>query len=219
MESQITINLKETDKIKSFEIAAVVATGILKYIFMDWLNLRSAFIGAVCIFWSLYIYKRYKRNNQVLQQWGFRKKYFARTFLFITPFAILLTAAIIWYGISRNAIFLNWHIIPILILYPAWGILQQFLMLALIAGNLQSLSFNRLSTFQVVVLTSGIFALVHYPSLPLMVFTLIMEIIFLLAYFRWRNLWPLGLYHGWVASLLLFFVLGRDLWDELWKVL
>jgi hypothetical protein len=29
---------------------------------------------------------------------------------------------------------------------------------------------------------------------------------------------PLGLYHGWVASLLLFLVMGRDLWNELWKI-
>jgi hypothetical protein len=63
-----------------------------------------------------------------------------------------------------------------------------------------------------------VFAWVHYPSLPLMVFTFFMELVFLVAYFKWRNLWALGLYHGWVASLLLFFVLGRDLWNELWTV-
>jgi uncharacterized protein len=196
----------------------VVSTGILKYVFMDWLNLRTVYIGAACIFWSVYIYKRYKRNNRILQLWGFRKKFFTRTFLFITPFAMLLTAAIIWYGISQRAFFLNWHIIPIFIFYPVWGIIQQFLMLALIAGNLQAISYIRLNTFQIIVLTSGFFSLVHYPSLPLMVFTLIMELIFLIAYFKWRNLWPLGIYHGVVASLLLFFVLGRDLWNELWTV-
>jgi uncharacterized protein len=211
--------LKKADKIRSFEIAAVVATGIMKYIFMDWLNLRSFYIGAACILWTLYIYKRYKINNEVLQQWGFRKDYFKNSFLFITPFAILLIISIIWYGISHHAIFLNWHIIPVFLFYPFWGIIQQFLMLALIAGNLHSITFIKLSTPQIILLTSVIFSLVHYPSLPLMVFTFFMELVFLVAYFRWRNLWPLGLYHGWVASLLLFFVLGRDLWNELWTIL
>jgi uncharacterized protein len=210
--------LKETDKIKSFEIVAVITTGLLKYILMDWLNIRSVYIGAACIFWTVYIYKRYKRNNEVLQQWGFRKQFFAQTFLFITPFSIILTAAIIWYGISNHAVFLNWHIIPIFIFYPAWGIIQQFLMLALVAGNLKSISYIRLNTIQIIILTSGIFGLVHYPHLPLIVFTFFMELVFLVAYFKWRNLWPLGLYHGWVASLLLFFVLGRDLWNELWTI-
>jgi hypothetical protein len=130
-----------------------------------------------------------------------------------------MVAAIVWYGISYNAIFLNWHVIPVFVFYPAWGIIQQFLMVALVAGNLQAIKRVKLRKSQLFLLTSLVFAWVHYPSLPLMVFTFFMELVFLVAYFKWRNLWALGLYHGWVASLLLFFVLGRDLWNELWTVL
>jgi len=83
---------------------------------------------------------------------------------------------------------------------------------------LQEIKTVKLRKSQIFLLTSMVFAWVHYPSLPLMVFTFFMELVFLTAYFKWRNLWALGLYHGWVASLLLFFVLGRDLWDELWTV-
>jgi len=209
---------KETDKLRSFEIAAVVATGFLKYVLMDWLNLRAFYIGVACIFWSVYIYKRYRGNKQILQHWGFRKNRFKQTFLFITPFALLITTAIVWYGISYNAVFLNWHIIPVFIFYPAWGVIQQFLMLSLVAGNLRSITSVKLSITQIILLTSTVFALVHYPSFPLMVFTFFMELVFAVAYFKWRNLWTLGLYHGWVASLLLYFVLERDLWDELWKI-
>ncbi|MFA7489561.1 MAG: CPBP family glutamic-type intramembrane protease, partial [Mariniphaga sp.] len=67
-------------------------------------------------------------------------------------------------------------------------------------------------------LTSVVFAWVHYPSLPLMIFTFFMELLFLFAFFKWKNLWPLGLFHGWIASFLLFIVLDRDLWIELWSV-
>jgi len=212
-------NSKETDKLHIFEIAAVFATGLLKYVFVDWLNLRVIYIGAACIFWSVYIYKRYRGNKQILQHWGFRKNRFRHTFLFITPFASLMTVAIVSYGISYNAVFLNWHIIPVFIFYPAWGVIQQFLMLSLVAGNLRLITTVKLSKIQIILLTSAVFALVHYPSLPLMVFTFFMELGFAFAYFKWRNLWALGLFHGWVASLLLFFVLGRDLWNELWRIL
>lgn len=207
-----------TDKRRWIEIAAVVATGFLKYVLMDWLNLRAFYIAAACIFWSVYIYKRYRGNRQILQEWGFRKDNFKRSFLFLMPFALVMVAAIVWFGISYNAIFLNWHVIPVFVFYPAWGIIQQFLMVALIAGNLQSITTVKLSKVQIIALTSAVFALVHYPSLPLIVFTFFMELVFLTAYFKWRNLWALGLYHGWVASLLLFFVLGRDLWSELWMI-
>ncbi len=212
-------NSTETDKQRGFEIAAVVATGLLKHVFMDWLNLRAFYIGVACIFWSVYIYKRYRKNRQILQQWGFRKNHFNRSFLFLTPFGLLMSAAIVWYGLTHNAVFLNWHIIPVFIFYPVWGLIQQFLMLSLIAGNLVSISTIKRSKTQIILLTSALFALVHYPSLPLMVFAFLMELVFAFAFFKWRNLWALGLYHGWVASLLLFFVLGRDLWNELWTVL
>jgi hypothetical protein len=129
-----------------------------------------------------------------------------------------VTAAIVWYGISYNAVFLNWHIIPVFIFYPAWGVIQQFLMLSLVAGNLSSITAVKFSKIQIILLTSAVFALVHYPSLPLMVFTFFMEVVFAFAYFKWRNIWSLGIYHGWVASLLLYFVMGRDLWNELWRV-
>lgn len=207
-----------TDKRRWIEIAAVLLTGLLKFVLMDWLNFRVFYIAAACIFWSVYIYKRCQANNFILQHWGFRKNHFKQTFLFLLPFALVMVAAIIWYGISCNAIFLNWHIIPVFVFYPAWGIVQQFLMVALVAGNLQAIKAVKLRKSQIFLLTSMVFAWVHYPSLPLMVFTFFMELVFLIAYFKWRNLWVLGLYHGWVASLLLFFVLGRDLWNELWMV-
>jgi hypothetical protein len=210
--------LKETDKRRWLEITAVIATGVMKYVLMDWLNLRAFYIAGACIFWSGYIYKRYRLNEFILQQWGFRKDYLKKTFLFLTPFVLVMIAAIIWYGISYNAIFLNWHVIPVFLFYPGWGIIQQFLIVALVAGNLQEITSVNLSKTQILLLTSMVFSWVHYPSLPLMVFTFFMELVFLIAYFKWRNLWPLGLYHGWVASLLLFFVLGRDLWNELWTV-
>lgn len=207
-----------SDKRRWLEIAAVLATGLLKYVLMDWLNFRAFYIAAACIFWSVYIYKRYQADKFILQHWGFRKDNLWQSFLFLLPFGLVMVAAIVWYGISYNAIFLNWHVIPVFVFYPAWGIIQQFLMVALVAGNLQAIKRVKLRKSQLFLLTSLVFAWVHYPSLPLMVFTFFMELVFLVAYFKWRNLWALGLYHGWVASLLLFFVLGRDLWNELWTV-
>lgn len=201
------------------ELTAVFATGLLKYIFMDWLDLRVFYIAASCIFWSLYIYKRYREDRFILQRWGFRKDHFNQTFLFLLPFALLMVAAIAWFGISHHAAILNWHVIPFFIFYPVWGIIQQFLIVALVAGNLHSITTIKLSKIQIFLLTSVIFAWVHYPSLPLMIFTFFMELAFLYAFFKWKNLWALGFYHGWIATLLLFFALGRDLWNELWTVL
>jgi uncharacterized protein len=211
-------DVKVTDKWRWFEIAAVFATAIMKYIFMDWLELRVFYIVVACLFWIAFIYNRYRGDKLILKHWGFRKKNFKKAFLFLTPFAMAVIVGVFWYGFKFNATFLNWHVLPIIIFYPVWGIIQQFLILALVAGNLHAIRYLKLNKLQIILLVSTVFSLVHYPSFPLVVFTFFMEFLFALAYFKWRNLWPLGLYHGWVASLLLFFVLGRNLWNELWVI-
>jgi len=70
---------------------------------------------------------------------GIPEKSFQTGISFFLPFAVVMVAAIVWYGIAYNAIFLNWHVIPVFVFYPAWGIIQQFLMVALVAGNLQAI--------------------------------------------------------------------------------
>ena len=208
----------EGDKWRLIEIGAVVVTGIMKYVFMDWLDFRVFYIAAACLFWIGYSYLRYRRNKSVLKDWGFRKKNFKKSFAFIAPFALAAVVGIIWYGITINATFLNRNILPIFLFYPAWGIIQQFLILGIVARNLYEIRSIRLNKLRIVLIVSAVFSFVHYPDFLLVVFTFFMELLFGLAYFKWRNLWSLGLYHGWVASLLLFFVLGRDLWMELWTI-
>jgi len=212
---EITI---KTDKRRWIAILAVGITGLMKFILMDWLDMRALYIGAACLFWFFFITKRYRENTYILRDWGFQKNHFKQTFLFLLPFAGAAVAAIIWYGIAFRANFLNWHLIPVLMLYPAWGMIQQFMMIGIIAGNLKKMSTLNLKESHIVLITSLLFALIHSPSLPLMAFAFFMEILFTSVFFRWRNLWPLGLYHGWVSSLFLFFVMGRDLWKELWPM-
>ncbi len=91
-------------------------------------------------------------------------------------------------------------------------------MAGLVAKNLKELSGLGLPEYRVILLTCLLFALVHYPSVPLMAYAFVMEFIFLKVYFKWNNLLPLGLFHGWVSGLFLYFVLGRDLWGELWAM-
>ncbi len=210
--------MTNSDRRKWLEILAVIISGALKYVLVDWLGLRVFYITAACLLWVYYILKRRKENKDMLRIWGFRKENFNRVFLFLLPFSLTAIGGILWYGISFHSNFLNWHVIPVLILYPLWGCIQQFLMTALIAGNLKSIKLLNLNSHQAILVTSLLFGLVHYPYLPLMIFAFFMEVLFTFAYFKWRNLWPLGLYHGWLGSLFLFFAMGRDLWVELWKI-
>jgi membrane protease YdiL (CAAX protease family) len=203
------------DRKKWIEILAVAFTGLLKFIIMDWLQMRAFFICGACLFWLSYVFVAYKSDNKILKYWGFKKENFRKSLLILLPFTLLSIAAILFYAVYSEIFMLNWHIIPVFLLYPLWGLAQQFMTAGLIAGNLASIKSYQPGPFQVIFITSLIFSLVHYPHISLMAFTFVMQLIFTMVYLKWRNLWALGLAHGWIATFLLFYALERDLWIEL----
>ncbi len=208
-------SIVKSDRHIWFEIRALLITGLLKFIFIDWLNMRAFYIGGACLFWLIYVVVRYKSDPAILKHWGFQKNNFRQSFIFLFPVAIASITIIVIYGLLKDTAILNFHIILIFLLYPAWGLLQQFIIVGLIAGNLVVIERIRLKDYQIVIIASLIFSLIHYPSFFLMIFTFFLEAIFTSVYLKWRNLWSLGLVHGWIGTFLLFFVLERDLWTEL----
>lgn len=182
---------------------------------MDRLNMRAVYIFVICFFWILYVYIKYKGDHSVLEKWGIQKLYFKQSFLYLLPFAAVCIAGIVIYGYTSGAHLLNWHFLPVLMLYPVWGLIQQFMMNSLISGNLKAMKKAMFKNYQIVLIVSLLFSMAHYPDGFLMIFTFIMQCVFTIVFLRWKNIWSLGLYHGWIATFLLYYVLGRDLWIEL----
>ena len=60
-----------------------------------------------------------------------------------------------------------------------------------------------------------LFALVHVRDLRLAAGTLLLATALTPIWLRWRNVWPLGVCHGWLGGAYYHFVLGRDPWLEL----
>ncbi|MBN1415214.1 MAG: CPBP family intramembrane metalloprotease [Bacteroidales bacterium] len=205
----------KSDRKKWIELISVAITGLLKFVIMDWLQMRAFYICGACLSWLIYVIVKYKSDNTILIYWGFKKENFRVSFLFLLPFTLLSILVFIIYGLSNHLFIPNWHIIPVFVLYPIWGLIQQFMMAGILAGNLISIRNIHFKNYQVILLTSLIFSMVHYPSFFLMIFAFIMQLIFTAVYLKWRNLWTLGLIHGWVGTFLIFCVLKRDLWIEL----
>ncbi len=205
----------KANKYLPVELLAILASGILKFIFMDRLQMRAFYIAGICLLWLSYIFYRYTSNKSILKYWGFKREHFRQSFVVLLPVIIISIIITLIYGIYNDTIMLSWHILPVLCLYPIWGVFQQYLILGLIAGNLMNNTVFKLKRLSVVLLTSAIFSLVHYPSIFLMIFVFCMEALFVIVYMKWRNLWALGLAHGWIASFLLYYVMNRDLWSEL----
>jgi uncharacterized protein len=233
--------MKITDQQRLLEITAVILTGLGKFLFMDLLNWRFAYITTAVLCWVGYVYYRARQNNSsgsqtgnglkpigeaypkseqhlkngtILTYWGLSTKGFKKTFLELLPFAIFSVLLFLFIGNQRGTNVLNWHIIPILLLYPIWGIIQQFIIVALIARNMSDMERIRIPEVLVVVVTALVFALVHFPFLILVGATFLLAIVYTSLYLRGRNLLVLGLYHGWLGAVFFYTVLGRDAWRE-----
>ncbi len=197
------------------ELTAVFATGILKFIFMDWLMWRAFYIAGICILWIGYIFFSLSADRNILRHWGFKREHFKPVLVLLTPLVVVSIIFSFLYGHFNHSLSFTWQVIPILFMYPVWGVLQQYLMLGITSNSLMDILGTKTSRYLVIFIVSALFSLIHYPSLVLMAITFVMEVVFVIVYFRWKNLWAIGIAHGWVATFLLYYVLERNLWTEL----
>lgn len=128
----------------------------------------------------------------------------------VLPFGLLSVIAFICIGLYQSTINITWHIIPILILYPIWGTIQQFLLIALTAGNMQDIKGQKLNKGIIILLSALLFAAVHYPFGWLMAGTFGLAIFYGWIYLKERNIYVLGLFHGWLGGLFYYTILDRD---------
>ena len=198
------------NKRRLFEITAAALTGLGKIVLIDLLEQKLLFILIACLFWIGYVIWRYRKDTDILTYWGFTKNNFRQSFLRLLPLVLISILGFFLYGYFKNTLILNWHILPILLLYPLWGVIQQYLVVGLVAGNLQDQDKFRMPKWAIVIITAILFSIVHYPSGMLILGTFLLAIVYTIEYLRDRNLWVLGIYHGWLGCFYYFFVLQRD---------
>lgn len=206
-----------TRRIRLFEIMAVVLTGFGKFVLVDFLQLKFWYVTSASLLWLAYILYRIKTNPEAPAYWGFRKAGFRDSLRWIGPVALLALAVFVTLGLWNRTLLFNEHLLFVMILYPVWGTIQQFLIIGLLVRNLKDMEGITITTPIIVAISAVVFSVVHFPSLPLVLATLGLAIGYSLLYLRYRNLWILGLFHGWMGGLFYFFVLGRDVWLEFMK--
>jgi membrane protease YdiL (CAAX protease family) len=199
-----------SNKRRLLEILAVVLTAIGKFIFMDYLNWRFPFVAVAIICWVSYIIYRNRTRPGITEYWGFRTDNFKTVLKKILPFAILSFLVCICVGLFRDTLNISWHIIPILVLYPIWGIVQQFLLIALTAGNMQDMKGQSLNKGFIIFISALLFGAIHYPYVWLIIGTFILALFYGWIYLSERNIYVLGIFHGWLAAIFYYTILERD---------
>ena len=199
-----------SNKRRTFEIIAVLITGLGRFLFVEYLNIRFPYIASACVFWIVYIFLRQKEVPQILSYWGLTFDNFKKTFLELLPIAIILSVSFYFIGNKLGTNILNINILPILLIYPIWGIIQQFIMIGIFARNLKDSDGINLPTVGVVLIAAILFAVVHFPFQILVAATFLLAIVYVSLYFKGRNLLVMGIYHGWIGGLFFYTIMERD---------
>jgi hypothetical protein len=202
----------QCDTVSWFEIVAVVVTGVLHLLLRSH-GANGIFIALAGVFWTLYIARYVRQDKTAWTRWGFRSDNLSRAFKRPTLLFVIASGAMAIYGVITGTLVWRWYMLLLLLLYPLWGILQQFLVQALVVANLINVVPRHGRTLAIIIGTI-LFGAVHYPYPWLMLATGGLACFFIPWYLRDCNLWPLGLYHGWLGTLFYVWVLGRDPWFE-----
>jgi hypothetical protein len=192
------------------EIVAVIATGGVHLILAEGFRANGIFIGLAILGWGLYVALRMRTNRSILKDWGFARDGLSPALLRSSLVALAGALGMAVLAMRRGSLSLHWHMLPLLLLYPVWGLTQQFLVQAMVSRNLSRLRGPFSSTVAITLISAGLFAMVHLPDGNLMAATFVLGLAFTPIYLKWRNLWPLGIYHGWLGILAYFWLLGRD---------
>ena len=193
------------------EVAAVIFTAALYFVFYDLLPGRGPFILFTIVAWSAYVAFRLRRTPESFREFGLsthglRPSTVAASVVLVAGVAFCLVV-----GLSQGGVHFVSHMFLLALLYPFWGLLQQLLIQAMVVRNLAPM----VSTPTVVATAAVLSGVVHLPDLALALPTTILGAIFTLIFLRWRNIWALGVCHGWLGVFFYYWVLGRDPWLEI----
>ena len=193
------------------EVTAVALTALLHVIFYDVLHARGVFIVVTILAWSTYFALRIRQGPDSRREYGLttdglRSSAIATLVVFLIGGAICMA-----YALSRGRLVLVPSMLIVALLYPIWGLLQQLLVQTMVVRNLAP----HISRPVVVVVAAILFGAVHLPDPTLTVVTAVLGGALTLIFMRWRNIWPLGVCHGWLGVLFYYWVLHRDPWLEI----
>lgn len=170
-------------------------------------------IGAT-VFWLSFIAVRIYRDRRAPATWGFRVDNLRKAARVPAVLFVVATLAFAAYAFARHQFRFPAHTLFLFLIYPLWGVIQQFLVLGVLVGNLERVAAIGGRPILLVVIGAAVFGAIHLPDPVLTAGTTVLALVYVPLFLRHRNVLPLGVVHGWIAALFYLWVLGRDVWTE-----
>lgn len=194
-----------------FELSLAIVVGVGHLVFDGLLGLKGYYIGASVAALAVYASVRLRRPGQAAM-WGMGLQNLKPAAIAATVLLIAGTSTMVAYGLAHGRTRPPASFFWLALLYPVWGLVQQFVLCPLLYRNLVALRLGPLFSTAV---SAILFGLVHAPDWTLCGLTTVSAVIWIRLYERWPNLWCQGVSQGVLGALAYYYVLGRDPWTEL----
>ena len=193
------------------EMGAVGLTGV-GHLGFSALDQSRLFIPTATLGWGAYVAYRARTDGAFLSHVGLTSGNLGPAFRDATLLALGASALMAGLAARQGSLRLDGDIVPLFLLYPIWGVVQQLLVQGMVAANLSEATGRLGSPYAVTPVAAVLFGAVHVPNWKLTAATFALGLAFTPLYLKHRNVWPLGLYHGWLGALFYVWVLDRNPW-------
>ena len=207
-------NANGTSRRGWLETGAVGLTGA-GHLGFSALDQSRLFIPIATLGWGAYVIYRARTDGAFLGHVGLTSANLGGAFRDATLVALGASALMAGLGARQGPLYFGRDLLPLFLLYPIWGVVQQLLVQGMVAANLSDAPSRLGSPYVVTPVAATLFGAVHVPNWKLTAATFALGLAFTPLYFKHRNVWPLGLYHGWLGALFYVWVLDRNPWRDI----
>ena len=194
----------------AMEMSAVVLTGVGHLVASE-LGVSNRYVPVVIAGWGGYVGARALTEPGFLSDLGLSGDNLGRAARDVGLLSAGAALGMAVYGAANGSLRAEPSLVPLLVLYPVWGLTQQTLVQGFVTRHLDAAGLPVTISAPI---TAATFGSVHVPNWPLTAATTVMGGTFAPLYLRDRTLWPLGVAHGALGALFYVWVLDEDPWAD-----